>query len=88
MKKKAQEEQKKLYLLLRPEEEQEKKSKAITVRLPEGYTKFKDSNPIYPPHREAINYLYKRGITDEMIEKYQIGYTVKGEYSGRRSVPS
>jgi DNA primase len=80
--------QKKVYLLLRPEEEQEKKTKVIRLKLPEGYTKFKDSNPIYPPHREALNYLYKRGITDDMIEKYQIGYTTKGDYSGRIIVPS
>ena len=79
---------KKTYNLIRPEEFEEKQVKKIKLRLPEGYVTFKDSNPIYPPHREALNYLKSRGITDDIIEKYQIGYTMKGDYSGRIIVPS
>jgi DNA primase len=79
---------KKLYLLIKPEETQQVKSKKTFVKLPEGYTKFEDSNPRYPPHQEALNYLYGRGITDEMIKKYDIGYTMKGNFFSRIVIPS
>lgn len=80
--------QRKIYDLIRPQEEGVREKPKIRLRLPEGYTKFKDSNIRFIPHREAITYLYSRGITDEMIEKYDIGYTVKGEYAYRIIVPS
>lgn len=80
--------QKQIWDLLKPEEEGEKEKSKIYLRLPQGYTKFKDSNIRFIPHREAINYLYSRGITDEMIEKYDIGYTVSGDYAYRIIVPS
>lgn len=80
--------QKKLYELIKPEELKEQDLKKPKLRYPEGFTKFSDSNPIFIPHREAINYLRSRGITDEIIEKYQIGYTVSGDYAYRIIVPS
>lgn len=80
--------QKKLYLLVRPEETIKKEKKEKKLKLPEGYTKFKDSNPIYPIYKQALNYLKSRGITEEIIEKYQIGFCDKGECSGRIIVPS
>ena len=80
--------QKQIWDLLKPEEEGGKEKPKIYLRLPQGYTKFKDSNIRFIPHREAINYLYSRGITDEMIEKYDIGYTVSGDYAYRIIVPS
>jgi DNA primase len=80
--------QKKLYLLVRPEEIKVKEKKYKKLKLPEGYTKFKDSNPIYPIYKQALNYLNGRGITDEIIEKYQIGFCDKGDCTGRIVVPS
>jgi DNA primase len=80
--------QKKLYLLVRPEEIKIQEKKKRRLRLPEGYTKFKDSNPIYPIYKQAINYLKSRGITEDIIEKYQIGFCDKGECAGRIIVPS
>jgi DNA primase len=80
--------QRKIYDLIRPQEDGVREKSKIRLRLPEGYTKFKDSNIRFIPHREAINYLYSRGITDEMIEKYDIGYTVQGDYAYRIIVPS
>jgi DNA primase len=68
--------QKKLYDLVKPEELKIEDKKRVYLRLPEGYTQFKDSNSRFIPHREAYSYLKDRGITDEMIEKYKIGYTV------------
>ena len=80
--------QKKVYDLLKPEEFEEKEVKKPKLRLPESYTKFKDSNPIYPIYKQAMNYLKSRGITDDIIEKYQIGFCDKGDYAGRIIVPS
>ena len=81
-------EQKKIYNLVKPEELKIKESKKTQLKLPEGYTQFKDSNPRFIPHAEAYRYLTSRGITDEIIEKYQIGYTVSGEFAYRVIVPS
>lgn len=80
--------QKRIYNLVKPEELKEKYDKKVLIKWPEGYVKFKDSNPIYIPHRDAYNYLISRGITDEIIEKYNIGYTVKGSFAYRIIVPS
>lgn len=80
--------QKKLYLLVRPEETKVFEKKVKKLKLPEGYTKFKDSNPIYPIYKQAMNYLKSRGITEDIIEKYQIGFCDKGDCSGRIVVPS
>jgi DNA primase len=76
------------FKLLRPDHKVHKKKEKKKIQLPEGYVQFKDSNPIYPPHREALNYLRNRGITDDIIEKYQIGYTMTGDKAGRIIVPS
>jgi len=81
--------QKKVYELIKPEElKKEEDVWKPKLRLPEGYMKFSDSNPIFIPHKEAYNYLTSRGITNEIIEKYNIGYTVKGDFAFRIIVPS
>jgi DNA primase len=80
--------QKKVYNLIKPEELKQEDIKRPKLRLPEGYTTFQDSNERFIPHKEAYRYLQSRGITDEMIETYKIGYTVSGEFSYRIIVPS
>lgn len=80
--------QKKIFNLLKPKDEEKKIIKKPKVKLPEGFTKFSDSNPIYPVYREAINYLKGRGINQQMIEKFQIGFCDKGECVGRVVIPS
>ena len=80
--------QKKLYQVLKPETVIKKEQKKKSLRLPEGFTLFKDSSPVYPVRRQAINYLYNRGISDYMIEKYQIGFCDKGDHAGRIVIPS
>ena len=84
----ATKQQKKIYNLIKPEELQQQDKKRVRLRLPEGFTTFKDSNPRFIPHIEARRYLQSRGITDEMIEKYKIGYTVQGEFAYRVIIPS
>lgn len=80
--------QKKVYNLIKPEELKQDDIKRPKLRLPEGYTTFQDSNPRFIPHIEAYRYLQSRGITDEMIERYKIGYTVSGDFAYRIIVPS
>jgi len=80
--------QKKLYELIKPEELKKEEVYRPKLRLPEGFTKFEDSNPRFIPHIEAYNYLKSRGITDDMIKKYDIGYTVTGDFAYRIIVPS
>lgn len=79
---------KKLYNILKPETIQVREKKINKVKLPEGYTKFNESNPVYPVRRQAINYLYNRGISDDVIEKYQIGFCDVGDHNGRIIIPS
>ena len=80
--------QKKVFNLLKPETVQVKEVKKTKLTLPKSYTQFKDSNSRYPVMKQAKNYLTSRGVTDEMIEKYQIGFCDNGEHSGRIIIPS
>jgi len=84
----ASKKQKKVYLLIKPEELKKEEEKKIQLRLPEGYTSFKDSNKRFIPHIEAMRYLTSRGITEDIIKKYNIGYTVTGDYAYRVIIPS
>lgn len=58
------------------------------VRLPKEYISFDKGNKLTIPYKEAYNYLLKRGITNDMIVKYSLGYTTEGKYRGRIIVPS
>ena len=80
--------QKNLYYILKPETVPVKEKKYKKLKLPESFTLFKDSHKIYPVRRQAYNYLQSRGITDEIIEKYGIGFCDKGSHVGRIVVPS
>jgi len=79
---------KKLYNVLKPETVVKRERPKKTLKLPDSFTLFKDSSPVYPVRKQAMNYLKNRGITDEMIEKYGIGFCDKGDHSGRIVVPS
>ena len=79
---------KKTYLLIRPEEFKVEEKKKNILKLPQGYTKVLEASPVYPPHKEAFNYLKSRGITDEMCERCNIGLTITGDFQGRIIIPS
>jgi DNA primase len=79
---------KKLYNILKPETIQVKEKRVPKLKLPEGYKKFSEVNKIYPVRKQAINYLYNRGISDDVIEKYQIGFCDVGDHNGRIIIPS
>ena len=80
--------QTKVYKILQPEEFKPKEKKLKKLTLPPNFTKFKDSSTVYPVRRQAYNYLISRGITDEIIDKYDIGFCDIGTHTGRIIVPS
>jgi len=81
--------QKKIFKLFQPDEiKQKENTPKNNLKLPEGYTLFKDSSLYYPVRNQAYNYLKSRGITDEIIEKFKIGFCDKGSFTGRIIIPS
>ena len=55
--------------------------------LPKEYI-FLNSTYKSATKEKAIQYLKKRGLTEEHIEKYRLGYAEKGKYKGRIIIPS
>ena len=80
--------QKKLYDLIKPDELKVNDVFYPKLRLPEGFVTFEESSPLHIPRNEAYNYLISRGITDDMIHRYNMGYTVKGDFAYRVIIPS
>ena len=64
-----------------------KEDKKNIVKLPDDFKPLWNGNDGIVK-RHALTYLYKRGITDEDIIKYNIGYCDSGLYSNRIIVPS
>lgn len=80
--------QKKLYQVFKPETVVKRERKKKDLKLPSSFTLFKDASVVYPVRRQAMNYLESRGITEEMITKFGIGFCDKGDHSGRIVIPS
>ena len=78
------------YLLVKPETKDsnlEFKVK-IDVKLPEEYKRLSECTAKDFKSKIALNYLYDRGITDDIINKYDIGYTYSGKFFNRIIIPS
>ena len=80
--------QKKTYDLFKPDEHKTKQVEYKKLKLPKEFISIKDANPLHIPHKEVLKYIKTRGITDEMVEKYNIGFATDGEYGGRIIIPS
>jgi DNA primase len=78
------------YLLVKPDADliSNKERPKIILTLPEGYKKLSECTEKDYKSQQALAYLYKRGITDEIIEDYEIGYTYRGKYFNRVIIPS
>tara|TARA_R110002050_G_scaffold79261_1_gene169291 strand:- start:2573 stop:3523 length:951 start_codon:yes stop_codon:yes gene_type:complete len=77
------------YLLLKPEDDYDKSKLVPTkVTLPKGFKKLSESSISDYKYKDAYNYLVNRGFTDDMIEYYNIGYTVLDKYKFRVIIPS
>jgi hypothetical protein len=82
----------KQYKLLRPESEEDRPERIYKpVKIPKEFISFKTASPgirLTHYYKQALNYIRKRNITDEMIEKYDIGFCYSGEYENRIIIPS
>lgn len=77
------------YLLLQPDDyDSSTDSVKSEVKLPEGFKKLCLSNKQHFKFDSAYDYIKKRGITDEMIDYYNIGYSIIGKYHDRIILPS
>lgn len=82
----------KKYNLLRPDDNEEIHKKFYKqVKLPSEFISFKDaSEGLKSTHfyKQAFNYIKKRNITKEIIEKFNIGFCYTGDYQSRIIIPS
>lgn len=82
----------KRYELLMPETPGEKEKRIYKkVKLPKEYHSFKNASKglkMTPIYKVAYNYLRDRNITDEMIDKFSIGFCYDGKYANRIIIPS
>jgi DNA primase len=78
------------YLLIKPESTISIDGYEIkrVTELPEGYKKLSECNAKDFKSKIALNYLYERGVTDEIIKQFDIGYTYKGKFFNRIIIPS
>jgi len=58
------------------------------LKFPEGFKKFSKSSSYDTKYSEAYNYVKKRGLTDTILNKYDIGFTADGPFANRIIIPS
>ena len=82
----------KRFELLLPDTKPEIEKKIYQrVRLPKEFISLKnvsDGLKLTHHYKFAINYLRKRNVTDEMIDKFNIGFCYQGRYANRIIIPS
>ena len=78
------------YLLVKPDagEISSKERVEVIVELPEGYRKLSECTSKDFKYDMAMKYLKQRGITDDIIKEYEIGYTYSGKFHNRIIIPS
>ena len=77
------------YKLFKPESFLSNEDKQhLSLSLPEDFRALKNCTSKDFKYNTAIKYLRDRGITDDIIEKFNIGYTTKGHFFNRIIIPS
>lgn len=78
------------YILIKPDTDSFLAKEHIIpdLELPEGYKRLSECTERDYKSDAAKSYLYARGITNEIIDEYDIGYTYKGKFFGRIIIPS
>lgn len=78
------------YLLIKPDADlvMGKVYADVQLELPEGYKKLSESSNKDFKYGLAMSYLRERGITDEIIKDFDIGYTYRGDFFNRIIIPS
>lgn len=75
-----------LYKLIGAEQEREQVINVKALELPKEYTPILSSKDIIAKH--ALAYLKKRGLTEDDIVKYNMGYCESGRYANMIIIPS
>ena len=79
------------YELVKPETSYTNETyeeKEVHVTLPKEFIHLSKPNSYEPKYYFANKYLKERGITDEIIEEFNIGYAHEGKYKNRIILPS
>ena len=58
------------------------------VHMPKGFKPFHTASEYDYQYNEAYSYVKKRGLTDKILKKYNIGFTADDIYKGRVIIPS
>lgn len=79
------------YLLVAPK--YNRKDKDVeeipkVLEFPEGFKKFSKSTSRDTKYTEAYSYVKKRGLTDDILHKFDIGFTADGPFANRIIIPS
>jgi DNA primase len=86
------EKQLKKYKILRPDEITDEGKKVYKkVELPKEFIPFRTASlglKMTHHYKYAYNYLRNRNVTDEMIQKFNIGFCYEGFYANRIIIPS
>jgi len=78
-----------LFKLIGNEQEYKSNTESkIQLKLPEEIKNFKDITPSNIEGRKALAYLLNRGITEDDIIKYNLGYCTSGRYKNMIIIPS
>lgn len=82
----------KKYLILRPDDNEDAPKKEFKqAKLPENFISFANATKgikLTIQYKQAYNYIKSRKITDEMVNKFNIGFCYEGEYQHRIIIPS
>ena len=81
----------KKYELLVPDEREGTTKTYKKVKLPKEFIPFKTASmglKLTHHYKRALNYIRSRNITDEIINKFNIGFCYTGEYANRIIIPS
>lgn len=78
------------YLLVKPDADVAlaKEVTNIVVDLPDEYKKLSECSPKDFKYGAAMAYLRDRGIGEDIIKEFDIGYATKGKYFNRIIIPS
>ena len=76
------------YLILKPETDLQIATEYAEVKFPEGYVKLSEAKHGTYRLNHVMKYLTNRNIGMDLIKKYDIGYTTKGDFHTRVIIPS
>ena len=76
------------YTLLRPNTRDIEVTQNKNIKLPTEFKTLTKQHEGLLYYKEAVDYLKGRGIDDNLIKKFNIGFCNEGKYAGRVIIPS